>query len=74
MGFSEKIAKIAATLSPSKQAEVLDFVEFLASRGTGERAEVAAAADAQFRDLALRAVVDDDDPETYELKDCKEVR
>lgn len=74
MGVAEKIAEIAATLSPSKQAKVLDFVEFLASRGSGERADVTALADAEFRDLALRAIVDDDDPETYDLEDCKEVR
>ena len=68
MGVAQKIAEIAATLPPAKQAEVLDFVEFLASRAGGAPASSAAEwTDAEFQELALRALHDGDDvPVTYE--------
>ena len=75
MGVAQKIAEIAATLAPAKQAEALDFVELLASRAGGAPASSAAEwTDAEFQELALRALRDEDDPVTYELSDCKQTR
>jgi Protein of unknown function (DUF2281) len=75
MGVAEKIAEIAATLPPAKQAEVLDFVEFLASRTTGGGVpDPAEWTDTAFQTLALRGLADDDDPVRYDLSDCKETR
>lgn len=78
MGVPEKIAALAARLPPAKQAEVLEFVEFLASRLAARSAapgrEVAAWSDAAFHELALQSLAADEDPVTYELADCKETR
>lgn len=76
MGVAQKIAELAALLPPSKQAEVLDFVEFLAARAAAEGAEVAVWSDSAFKAVAIRGLLSDDvdDPITYELSDCKETR
>jgi hypothetical protein len=75
MGVVEKIAELAAALPPAKQAAVLDFVEFLASRTTGGRVpDPAEWTDAAFQKLALCRLADDDDPVRYDLADCKETR
>ncbi len=72
MGYGELIEKLQ-TLPHEKQAEVFDFVEFLASRFGGMPAG-AEWTDASFSELsfgqALRGM--DDDPVTYTLDDLKE--
>lgn len=74
MGVADKIAELAARLPPEKQAEVLDFVEYLTSRSPRSGTDDATSDDAAFRRLALAAVVDDDDPVTYDLSDCRKRR
>ena len=74
MGVADKIAVLAAMLPPAKQAEVLDFIEFLAARRAGPAAASDAWDDDGFRALARRTLVDEDDPVSYELGDCKETR
>lgn len=69
MGVAEKIAEGLAQLPPDRQAEVLDFVEFLAARNRTQQADWTAG---QFKALALASLVGDDDPVGYELSDCKE--
>ena len=73
MGVADRIAELAAKLPPAKQAEVLDFVEFLTKRAA-TAGRVGDWSDAGFGDVALAALVDDDDPVTYELSDCRETR
>jgi hypothetical protein len=74
MGVAEKIAALAARLPPAKQAEVLDFVEFLAARSAEPTNAASALDDEGFRALALRALADEDDPVVYVLADCRETR
>ena len=74
MGVTDKIAELAAKLPPEKQAEVLDFVEYLTLRSARTAAVDAAWSGPAFRQLALAALGPDDDPVTYELSDCRERR
>ena len=78
MGYAELIAKIR-TLPEDKQAEVFDFVEFLASRfstsdagGANDTAEWSEESFATFSlGHALRDM--DDDPVSYGRSDLREV-
>lgn len=72
MGYAELIQLRLQTLSPEKQAEVYDFVEFIATRN-----QTAATVDwtnAEFSRLsmaqALRGL--ENDPVDYALTDVKE--
>ena len=68
MGLPEKVAHQVAMLPPTEQAEVLDFVEFLASRLAARVHD-----DGEFLALALGGVIDEDDPVVYQAGDCREV-
>ncbi len=72
MGLSRRIAMKVETLPLEVQAEVLDFVEFLASR-VRRNANGANWTESEFERLAIASVVDEKDPVTYELSDCREV-
>lgn len=68
-------ALLTASLPPERQAEVLDFVVFLATRkAAGAPRGVDEWTDAAFQAFALDPIADDDDPVTYALSDCREVR
>ena len=69
MSVAEAIALKVSQLPPARQAEVLDFVEFLSARTTTTTEEELA-----FRSLALASLSDDDDPVVYSLEDCKVTR
>lgn len=73
MGLPEKVAERVAALDPDQQAEVLNFVEFLATRGRTLPSQNAEWQDADFARLAASQVVDDEDPVDYQLSNCKEV-
>ena len=73
MGLAEKVVERMATLEPEQQAEVLDFIEFLASRRRGVAGVPADWLGRDFEHLAVQQVVDCDDPAIYELSDCKEL-
>lgn len=51
MSYAELIAKRLLTLPEAKQAEVFDFVEFLATRNQTERAEKHTLADSSLADM-----------------------
>lgn len=72
MGVPEKIAELAARLPPEKQAEVLDFVEYLTERSSRRPVVEPGWSDEAFRHLALASLGADEDPVTYELADCRE--
>lgn len=71
--FFEKIQ----ALSPAKQAEVLDFIEFLASRSTTSHEQQTAEDDwtnADFREMAMSQAMRgmEEEPSLYTLDDLKE--
>jgi hypothetical protein len=68
MGYAELIAQKLATLPPEKQAEVFDFVEFIASRAS------AGWTDAHYQSMSLAQALRDqeDDPVSYSQSDCRE--
>lgn len=70
MGVAERIAHKVESLPADKQAEVLDFVEFLAARAASEHDRE----DRAFGNLALAQALrgEDDDPVHYGLADCVE--
>ncbi len=76
MGIAEKIALLTSRLPPDRQAEVLDFVEFLAVREAGRGSSMAFWTDEAFSILSLSGLTEHetDDPVTYELSDCIEKR
>ena len=51
MGYAELIEKRLLTLPVSKQAEVFDFVEFLATRDQTERREERTLANSSLADM-----------------------
>ena len=69
MGYIELIARKLATLSPEKQAEIYDFVEFIA-----ERAVTASWTDTGFQIMSLSQALRDleDDPVNYTSSDVRE--
>ncbi|PWC39050.1 DUF2281 domain-containing protein [Azospirillum sp. TSO35-2] len=74
MGYAELIEKLQA-LPEDKQAEVFDFVEFLAARfaasKTGGKADWADGEFAEFSmEQAIRGM--EDDPVTYSREDLRE--
>lgn len=72
MGYAELVAKLQ-TLPVEKQAEVFDFVDFLAARfARGD--EVADWTDAGFNRFSVTRALDDqaDDPVEYGVEDIKE--
>ncbi len=74
MRYAELIERLQA-LSPEKQAEVFDFVEFLASRGKAEGAQRRSEwTDAEFASMAMAQALRgiEDDPVTYSLADLQE--
>ncbi len=74
MGFAELIEKLQA-LPSEKQAEVMDFVEFLSARfGTGKALAEDDWTAAQFAELAMRQALRglEDDPVAYTRDDLKE--
>ncbi len=73
MGVPETVAKRVAELPPAKQAEVLDFVEFLAARTTGAPQASTDWPDRAFRELALQALATEADPVSYTMADCRDV-
>ena len=70
MGVAELIAHKVERLPADKQAEVLDFVEFLAARAAdeGDQHELA------FQKVALAQAMRglEDDPVEYDASDCVE--
>ena len=78
MGYAELIQLRLQTLPPDKQAEIYDFVEFIAQRSATAVAVVAAApsdwTEAEFAHLSLSQAMRglEDDPVTYSLSDIKE--
>ena len=72
MGYAELIQQRLQTLPPDKQAEVYDFVEFIASRN--QKAAPVDWTDEAFSRLsmvqALRGL--ENDPVDYALTDVKE--
>jgi hypothetical protein len=63
------IAQKLALLPPEKQAEVFDFVEFIAARTS------AGWTDRHFQSMSLAQALRDqeDDPVTYSSSDCREL-
>jgi len=51
MGYAELIEKRLLTLSEAKQAEVFDFVEFLATRNQTERRDEYSLANSSLGDM-----------------------
>ena len=51
MGYAELIEKRLLTLPEAKQAEVFDFVEFLATRNQIERSEESTLANSSLADM-----------------------
>lgn len=77
MGYTELIQRRLQTLSQEKQAEVYDFVEFLAARSlnAGLKAEQSGNwTDTEFSQMAMAKAMRglEDDPVAYELDDIKE--
>lgn len=77
MGYAELIHLRLQTLPPEKQAEIYDFVEFIAARSSTVVAKTATRDDwtqAEFSQLALAQAMRglEDDPITYSLQDIKE--
>ncbi len=77
MGYAELIERLQ-TLPHEKQAEVFDFVEFLATRGgsTGGVAHLAHSdwTDAEFSKMAMAQALRgiEDDPVAYTRDDLRE--
>lgn len=76
MGYAELIEKLR-TLPQEKQAEVFDFVEFLAARfGKAKHTPPARGdwTDAEFTELAIRQALRgmEDEPVAYTRDDLKE--
>lgn len=70
MTIAERIATRVAVLPVARQAEVLDFVEFLAAR---QRSSAAVDwTESQFMAMSLEQLFADDDPVAYDLADCRE--
>ncbi|MBF0167990.1 MAG: DUF2281 domain-containing protein [Alphaproteobacteria bacterium] len=73
MGYAEVIEKLRS-LPEAKQAEVFDFIEFLANREDGKALAKGDWSNAEFSsfsiDQAMRGM--EDDPVTYSLADLKE--
>ncbi len=69
MGYAELIAQKLTLLPPEKQAEVFDFVEFIASRISADWTE------SHFQLMGLSQALRDqtDDPVNYSASDCREV-
>ena len=75
MDVAHRINELVAKLPPARQSEVLDFIEFLTMRHHGYTEELTSWTEETFQDLAVLGLAsDDDDPVTYDLSDCKEVR
>ncbi|MBI4755348.1 MAG: DUF2281 domain-containing protein [Betaproteobacteria bacterium] len=77
MGYAELIEKLQA-LPQEKQAEVFDFVDFLAGRfGTAHGAPLARTdwSDAQFAEFAMRQALRgmEDEPVSYTRDDLTEL-
>lgn len=72
MGYAELIEKLKA-LPADKQAEVFDFVEFLAAR-CGKDTTAGPWAERDFADFSLAQALRglEDDPVTYTAADVKE--
>lgn len=68
MSIAEKIAERVAGLPIERQAEIPDFVEFLAARHQQPGEDWPHGA---FREFSLEQL-QDDDPVEYELSDCRE--
>lgn len=76
MGYAELIELLRA-LPADKQAEVFDFVEFLAARSTAEGARPLAHGewtDREFAELSMRQALRgiEDDPVSYSRNDLRE--
>jgi hypothetical protein len=76
MGYAELIEKLRS-LPAEKQAEVFDFVEFLAVRFGSESSKPPVHAewtDAEFAELAMRHALRgmEDEPVAYTLEDIRE--
>ena len=77
MGYAELIQRRLKTLPPEKQAEIYDFVEFIATRGSDVVARPDPRGDwseAEFSQLSLAQAMRgmEDDPVVYSLDDVKE--
>lgn len=77
MGYAELIHLRLQTLPPEKQAEIYDFVEFIAARSSAVRANTEMRGDwteAEFSRLSLAQAMRglEDDPVTYSLDDLQE--
>lgn len=71
MGYADIITQKVQQLSLEKQAEVLDFVEFIALRPSGRTDW----SDADFSDMSLQQALRDNpnDPLNYTATDCREL-
>ena len=69
MGYAELIAQKLALLPLEKQAEVFDFVEFIAVRSSIDWT------DEQFQSMSLTQALrnQEDDPVSYSTSDCREI-
>ena len=70
MGYAELIAQKLALLPLEKQAEVFDFVEFIAVRSSIDWT------DEQFQAMSLTQALrnqEADDPVSYSASDCREI-
>lgn len=75
MGYAELIKKLQA-LPEDKQAEVFDFVEFLAARfAASQVAEKDEWSESQFPEFSMEQAMRgmEDDPVTYSRDDLREV-
>ncbi len=71
MGYADIISQKVQRLSPEKQAEVLDFVEFIALRSSGRMDW----SDKDFFEMSLEQALRDeqDDSVNYNATDCREL-
>jgi hypothetical protein len=77
MGYAELIQQKLQNFPPEKQAEVYDFVEFIAARipSPPPKSEHASEwTDAEFSQMAMAKAMRglEDDPVSYSLADLKE--
>lgn len=77
MGYAELIHQRLQTMPPEKQAEVYDFVEFIASRGLVTEVSTKKHdewTDHEFSRLAMTHAMRglENDPVEYQLADLKE--
>lgn len=77
MGLTEKVAQRLAQLPTSQQREVLNFVEFLASRSQTPEQTASSSRqgdwnEAELRRLASLVWLADDEPVGYSSPDCRE--